>query len=316
MKRLAVVSAVAAALALPLGAQSPPAGAVLDPSDFTYVRRIHPGPAALVELPLDAAVLAHSRGPAARFADVRIVDPGDRQVPYLLDEAGDPMEAAVPFRPIESDVPGLQSSEGHHRSSYLVTLPYASLPGAHLMLETPQRVFRRDVQVSVERAPDRRRRDRSADVIAASLWEHTDGQTPAPPLVLTAGTRDTTDRLLTIDDGDNAPLPLASVRLQLPAWRLRFYRPADTPLRLLYGSRDAVAPAYDLALLRKTVMGEPAGEAVAEPESVRQGAAAILSPPIFWGFLIAAVLVLIALVVRLATSRPSADPPPPSAPRP
>ncbi len=308
---LAVVASMGA-----VAAQAPPPGAVLDPSDFTYARAIRPGPAALVELPLDAAVLAHSRGPAAGFADVRIVDPRGRQLPYLLDEIGEPLEAAVPFRPIESDLPGLQSSEGHHRSTYLVTLPYASLPGGHLVLETPQRVFRRDVQLSIERPPDRRRRDRSADVIAASIWEHTDEHTPAPPLVLTAGNRDTTDRVITIDEGDNAPLPLASVRLQLSAWRIRFYRPADTPLRLLYGSRDAVTPAYDLALLRGTVMGEPAGEAVAEPEAAKKDRAAILSPPIFWGFLIAAVLVLIALVVRLATSRASEDPPPPSAPRP
>ena len=63
-------------------------------------------------------------------------------------------------------------------------------------------------------------------------------------------------------------------------------------------------------------MVEPAEEILAAPEPVKEDRAAILSPPVFWGFLIAAVLVLVALVVRLATSRASEDPPPPSAPRP
>ena len=234
--------AVVLALGVTAAAQPPSPGAVLDLSAFTYARALRPGPAGLVELPFDAAVLAHSRGPAGHFADVRVVDDQDRQIPYLLDEAGEPLDLAVQYTPVQPDLPALQSSEGHHRSSYLVKLPYAALPGAHLVLETPRRTFRRDVQVSVERAPDRRRRERSIDVIAASSWEHTDDSAAAPALVIDARHRDTTDLLLTIDDGDNAPLPLASVRLQLPAWRIRFYRSADAPLRLLYGIPTAVAP--------------------------------------------------------------------------
>lgn len=316
MTRLQLGVVFTCALGAVAAAQAPSTGAVLDPSTFTYARAIAPGRAALVVLPLDAAVLAHSRGPQARFADVRVVDARNRQVPYLLDEGDEPLELAVTFGNVEPTTPALQSTDGHHRSTYLVGLPYARLPEAHLVLETSARTFRREVQLSEERPPDRRRRDRWADVIAVSVWQHTDESIAAPALVLDAGNRDATRLLLTIDEGDNAPLPLTVVRLRLPAWRMRFYRPADTPLRLLYGSRDAVAPEYDLALLRTTVMGESAEDVSASPEPVTKDRAAIISPRVFWGFLIAAVLVLAALIARLATSRSSEDPSPPSAPRP
>lgn len=317
MRRTQLAAAFACALGALVAAQPPPAGAGLDPSTFRYARAIGSGRAGLVVLPLDAAVLAHSRGPQARFADVRVVDAQNRQLPYLLVEGSAPMESALMFGTVHPAAPELQSTEGHHRSTYLVVLPYARLPEAHLVLDTSARTFRRDVQLSVGRPPDRRRRDRWADVIGVSEWQHANESVAAPPLELIAGNRDATDLLVTIDEGDNAPLPLTAVRLWLPAWRIRFYRPADTPLRLLYGSRDAVAPEYDLALLRTTVMGESAEEVSAAPEPAPpKGRAAIVSPRIFWGFLIAAVLVLAALIARLATSRSSEDPSPPSAPRP
>jgi hypothetical protein len=300
-----------------VGAQAPAPGAVLDPSAFTYARAIASGPDALVVLPLDGAVLAHSRGPRYRFADLRVVDDANRQLPYLLDAGAEPIETAIAFGATQPIAPTLQSTEGHHRSTYLVTLPYAPLPDADLVLETSARAFRRDVQLSADRPADRRHRAPWADIIGVSTWSHADDTAAAPSLVLAVGNRDATALLVTIDEGDNAPLPLTAVRLRLPNWRVRFYRPGTTPLRVLYGSRDAVAPEYDLALLRTTVMGESAGDITMEPEPPGQEqAAAIVSTRVFWGFLIAAVAVLIGLIARLAILRSSEDPSPPSAPGP
>lgn len=316
MRRLVVATTFACVAVGVIAAQAPPPGAVVDPSTFRYSRTIAPGPAALVVLPLDVAVLAHGRGPQRRFADVRVIDPQNRQLPYLLEQGSEPLELAVSLGAFSTTAPERQSTDGHHRSTYRVVLPYPRLPEADLVIETSAQTFRREVQLWEEGPSDRQRRDHWTAVITNRVWQHTDESLVAPPLVLPARERDTTSLFLTIDEGDNAPLPLTSARLRLPAWRLRFYRPEGTTLRLVYGSREAVAPEYDLALLRTKVMQEPAEEVSAGPEPVTKDRAAIISPRVFWGFLIAAVLVLVALVARLATSPSSGDPSRPSAPGP
>ena len=78
---------------------------------------------------------------------------------------------------------------------------------------------------------------------------------------------DATDLWLTVDEGDNAPLPITAVRLLLPSYRLRFYRPAGSTLRLVYGRTDLGAPQYDLALLAPHVMGAEAREVTPRPEA-------------------------------------------------
>jgi hypothetical protein len=294
-----------------------PAGAPIDPAAFDYERPITAGPAALVTLPLDAAALAHSRGPHSRFADVRIVDASNRQIPYLLEPRDTPLDVSVPFGRVEPGAPELQSAPGHQRSTYRALLPFPRLPGATLVLSTSARTFRRDVTISVERAPDRRRRHRWAEVVAVRGWVHADPGTDAPRLVMPVASADATDLLVTIDEGDNAPLPLTGMRLELPSYRLRFHRPGGEPLRLLYGSATAAAPEYDLALLPRSVLGSPVEEISAAPEPAPpMRNTTIVSRKVFWGFLIVAVIALVALVARLATSPPSGGPSPSAGPRP
>ena len=320
MRRAALCAAVVACGAVAVAQDSVPAipaGAPIDPSAFNYARPISAGPAGFVSLPLDVAALAHSRGPRSRFADVRIVDGSNRQIPYLLEPRDAPLEMAVPFARVEPGAPELKSAPGHQRSTYLAKLPFARLPDANLLLDTSARMFRRDVQLSVERAPDRRRRNRWADIVHLRGWEHADPGTAAPRLVIPAAALDTADLLVTIDEGDNAPLPLTGMFVEVPSYRLRFYRPGGESLRLLYGSERAAAPEYDLALLAASVMGAPMEEVSAAPEPAPPRTnTTIVSRKVFWGVLIVAVIALVALVARLATSPPSGDPSRPSAPRP
>ncbi len=107
--------------------------------------------------------------------------------------------------------------------------------------------------------------------------------------------------LVTVDEGDNSPLPITSARLLLPAYRLRLFRERDAALRLAYGRDDLSPPQYDLALLAPQLMGAAATEVVpgAEPASAPSAATMLMSPQLFWGVLIVAVLVLVTLVVRL-----------------
>lgn len=112
---------------------------------------------------------------------------------------------------------------------------------------------------------------------------------------------DVADVLISIEEGDNSPLPIDSARLLLPAYRLRLFREGDTALRLAYGRDDLSPPEYDLALLAPQLLGSAATEVVPGAEQITGPASptVLMSPQIFWGVLIAAVLVLLTLLVRL-----------------
>jgi hypothetical protein len=72
-------------------------GAPVDTSGFQYQRVLPDGPAELVTLPLDPAALAHSQGPRRKFADVRIVDDQNAQIPYLLEQRSEPLVLDLPI---------------------------------------------------------------------------------------------------------------------------------------------------------------------------------------------------------------------------
>lgn len=283
----------------------PGVGAPIDVAAFRVQRGLPDGPAGLVAVTVDAAVLAHSRGPAARFADVRIVDAADRQVPYLVERREEPLTLDLELTPSEPKARELRSEAHRQRSVYAVTLPYAHLPALRLVLETSARVFQRTVQVGIERPPDRRRRETWFDVLASSNWQHADPATPAPALTSAVQPGDRTDLLIVVDEGDNRALPIAAARALMPSYRLRFFHPGGA-LRLVYGREDLGVPQYDLALLGTQVMGGAAREIqAAAPPAVSSGAPEtapqVISPLAFWIGLGVAVVVLLALIARLVT---------------
>ncbi len=286
------------------GSPAPPLGlepgSVLDATGFRYVRRLPGAAAGLVALQLDGGVLANSAGPQARFSDVRVLDAGNRQIPYLVERRDEPLEVALTLAPaVDAKAAELKTVPGQQRSIYRVSLPHHRLPASTLVLDTSARVFQRSVQVGFERPPDRRHRDAWFDVRSTSVWQHVDQQTAAPALSVRLEGDDQRDLLVIVDEGDNAALPITGARLLLPSYRLRFYQPPDASLRLVYGRADLQPPRYDLALLAQQVMGAPARAAAAEPESAEPAASAagsLLSPWMFWTFLGVAVLVLIGLI--------------------
>jgi hypothetical protein len=277
----------------------PVTGSVVDADLFAFRRTIPDGPSGLAALVLDAAVLAHSRGPA-RFADVRILDGSNRQIPYIVERRDEPIAIQLSPERAEPNVTRHGEAARPNRSSYRLKLPYANLPSSRLVIETSSRVFQRVIQLAVERPPDRRRRDAWLEPIVATTWAHVDRDEAAPALLLPVGQMDATELWLSIDEGDNSALPITGVRLLLPSYRLRFYRPARSALRLVYGRSDLAAPQYDLALLAPQVMGVEAREVTAAAESRSNTAAGqvFISPRGFWVFLSLAVLVLIGLIVR------------------
>jgi hypothetical protein len=189
------------------------------------------------------------------------------------------------------------------RSFYRARLPFRRLPASRLALPTSARVFDRTVTVGVEREPNERRRDVWLEPIFASRWTHADQDSPAVALTVVVPSINTTDLLVIVDEGDNAPLPIGRAQLLLPAYRLRLFRPAATALRVAYGRPDLERPQYDLALLGPQVLGAPAAEVlldVERPQAETAGSMpALVSPRLFWIALGTAAFVLVGLIVRL-----------------
>jgi hypothetical protein len=278
----------------------PTFGAPVDASTFRFVRDIPAGDAGLIAVRLDEAALAHSNGVPSRFSDVRVIDADGRQIPYLVERSSEPLSIELSLAKL-STRPGALGSSRASETVYRIGWPYAGLPSPRLVLSTSARVFKRPIRVAVEREPDRRRRDPWIETLGTTTWMHAAQDTPAAALVMSLPAVDATHVLLIVDEGDNTPLPIDGARLLLPADRMRLFREQGQPLRLAYGRTDLAAPSYDLALLAPRVFGVSAMDVAPGPErETRAGAAAVfISPPVFWGILVAAVIVLLGLIARL-----------------
>jgi hypothetical protein len=284
-------------------AATPSAGASIDVKKFRYKRALPPGPAGLVVLPLDAAVLAHSRGPGPSFGDVRVVDEHNKQIPYLVERLEPPLTVDLELHPAKANARELAREGGPTRSLYSVDLPYADLPSPRLSLETSARTFTRGVAIGVDRPADRNHRDPWFLMVNAGDWTHADEGQPAPPFELAVNPGSERQLLVVVTEGDNAPLPITRARLLLPSYRLRFFHPGK-PLTLMYDRTFEINPTYDLELLAPQLMGAEAREITAAPEAEGSGGGVkpLISPAVFWAGLGIAVLVLGALIVKLMRS--------------
>jgi hypothetical protein len=301
VRAAALLSAFAAAIVF---AQQPELGAPLDPSDFAFQRAIPDGRPGAVALVVDPFTLAHSRGPAGRFADVRILDGSQRQVPYVVEHRDDPLVVPLTVERADPPVTSLGSAKRANVSSYRLKLPCANLPASEIAIETSARVFQRGVQVAAVRPADRHSRNGRLEIITSTTWGHVSTEASPDALQLGIAPGDASELWLSIDEGDNSVLPITAVRLLLPSYRLRFYRPARSSLMLVYGRSDLLAPRYDLALVSHDLLNAEA--TAVHPLDERQTKPArrtLLSPMQFWIFLSIAVAILLALIVRLTTRR-------------
>lgn len=284
----------------PEGLPMPEVGSAIATEAFAYARDIPSGPAGLITVPLDAAVMAHSGMPPRRLRDVRVVDRSGLQVPYLLERRDEPLivDARLERRALPEgiELPGKQVS------AYVIHLPYRELPNARLVLTTRARVFERAVELSSVAAAAERRPARLVRHDGAK-WTHADEALAAPSLMFPLPAAFNGDLFLLVDEGDNQPLPIEKATILTPAYALRMFRRPDLPLRLVYGNDKLDAPRYDLQLLAPQLMGRRAEEVTPSPEgpggNVVAETAVQVPPEIFWSALGLAVIVLLGLVVRL-----------------
>jgi hypothetical protein len=305
--RLAVLAAAVTTWGLDGLAQAPSgaasAGARIDRATFHYQRRIPAGAPGVASLRLDLGALAHSR-----LADLRLVSADGFQVPYLLEDDPEPLRVNLPPLVVVSERELARSPRrpgGPNRTVYAVSLPFPSMPPCHLVIETPARVFERELSLIARNDSPRSRNQGRWTTESWGTWRHTDPDRAAPPLILQVPPLESTDVRLVLDEGDNQPLPLGQPALETRTWQLRFVRESGAALWLAYGRRDLEAPQYDLALLRGRLKDAAANEVTAEPEQEPgEDAVPRRSTPLFWAVLVLAVLGLVALVVRLLRLQP------------
>jgi hypothetical protein len=297
----------------PAEAGVPTAGAAIDRSVFHWVREIPPGPDGLTALRLDAAVLAHSDG----LGDVRLIDGAGRQIPYVVEQVGEPLVVALPL-PSRQTEPRDDERVTTHRLS----LPYRRLPQARLVLETNDRVFDRHVVVRGDvgfrpsgdardrRRAHERRRDDPFERVGTVAWRHADPTRDAPAITIDLPPLQSTTVLIDVDDGDNQPIAIMSARLMLPTRRLRFVRVPGVEPVLAYGAIGLGSPRYDISLLAPRILGAPAHEIDPLPETAGVAEASeesdlAFGPDrqdhrlMFWAVLGVSVLALLVILGRL-----------------
>jgi hypothetical protein len=181
-------------------------------------------------------------------------------------------------------------------------VPFAALPEARIVIGTTARVFRRHVRIGYERPPDRGHRDPWFLTVGAADWSRSEDAAAVLTLPLGASSpaSDATQLTLVVDEGDNSALPISSVQLLLPSYRLRFVRPPSAA-RLVYGSGTIDAPRYDLALLAPAVLGAAVADVTMTEEAGTKAAAVeqLISPRMFWLVLATAVVALLGVLVAL-----------------
>ncbi len=109
------------------GLPMPDVGGALATDGFEYTREIPAGPAGLITIPLDAAVMAHSGISSRRLTDLRVVDRSSLQVPYLLEKRDEPLIVDTTME--RRDLPSTVQAPGGRITSYAVRLPYRGVTG-------------------------------------------------------------------------------------------------------------------------------------------------------------------------------------------
>lgn len=265
-------------------------GAALEVDAWQWRRpvTIPASPEGLVELRLAPEDLARAR---ADRADLRIVGADQRQWPYLVAPAVDATRVALALA-------GPRTKEG--RSTWRIALPVAALVLDRIVVETARPVLGRRFRLLGEEL-DGTRRELAAGTLAQDL------RRPAPLTIAFPETR--LARLeLEVEDGDDAPIEIASVVAPLALPRLLIAAPAGA-YALLAGNPDADPARYEIERARDVVRDLRTVPATAGPGSDNAawtgtpgGSArrrALLQQVAIWSAIVLAVAVLGVVTLRL-----------------
>jgi len=253
------------------------AGPVLDTAGLRFERPVTGGPG-LIRVALDDHVQANTH---TSHRDLRFVDDQDRQLPFLLRAggAGRLLDVSV-GEPVQE----------HGRSVIHLQLPEDGVPAQALGLRSSRTHFRREVRATSGL-------QEGGPVLFSVHWQGADeGESR---LVVPLHRKLPRDLLLTIDNGDNPPLPVDHVQLVAPSVHAWLSLPAQGSVRLLYGSEGLSAPSYDLELLRERVLTQPVEEARLGEVVEREPPAPDRRSGLLLGAVALLSMLLLGLIVRL-----------------
>ncbi|WP_263383859.1 DUF3999 domain-containing protein [Granulicella arctica] len=116
---------------------------------------------------------------------------------------------------------------------------------------------------------------------------------------------------VTVENGDDAPLPISSVSLEMRQRRLCFNQPATNDLALFYGDAVLEAPVYDFARLLSLASAMAPAELGAEhqnpayiPRPERERSLTERHPELLWIVLLAVVCILAVVATHSAKRMP------------
>lgn len=305
----------------------PARGAAIDPLEWKRARALRIGMApdiyAVSLAPVDLAWLRPD------LNDIRLVDEGGNQVPYVLER--DVAQVEVPMEVREAK-PGGHSAE--RASEYVLvaelkgTEGKAAVPIQRIDLEFSDRYFSRRMRLEVEdsRGGEKRARSTIRNIVKGRIEPQRGGRTyttlwngsvtkeadeSGPVRAMLGGSR-RREFVLRIENGDNRPLSLRSAVAFVPVPRVSFkLDPAGERFQLLLGNASARRPDYELQRLRSEILDFDAAEASLGPlvspfkagERIDvSGAPASFSSLVLWGVI--AVTVVALLVVTFWVARP------------
>jgi len=184
----------------------------------------------LSRIPLSDDVLAHAK---VDLADLRLVTDDGFQVPYLLRRRG----GEHTWR----DLVETRTERGK-TSVITIDLPYADTPVSSVHVSTSAPVFSRRVTLSRQSGPQ-------LSPLRSVRWVATDRP---ERLGIEVGGRVGDKLVITIDNGDDPPLPIDDIEVRWPAWELLSVLP-DAEVSLYSGDPRRQSPDYDIALLSEEI---------------------------------------------------------------
>jgi hypothetical protein len=270
-------------------------GAAIDVSAWPFQRRVQFKEAGVIELELDPEVLARAEGDRR---DLRVVREG-HHVPFLIIDTGIEREH-------EAAVVAVADPQRPGWSKWDVMMPFPGFPVRELRIDSTAPLFHRTLYVT---GADDSRGGRFERVLGTADWKRTPGEaayalslrlhTPPAPAA--------TAIQLATDNGDNAPLPISSVRVVVPVVRLLFRVPDTTPVSIFYGNRRATHVHYDLQMVQGAMEAATKVPATLgrEEGALRRDLArrpAGIGSVWFWGVLALVVAVLLWVVARVTST--------------
>lgn len=244
----------------------------------------------LVRLPLTAEVMADA---VEGMADLRLIDAEGRQIPYLLRQ-----------RPVDAELGTLEftRTEQGSRSVLRAALPLAGEkedgpPISSVRISTTAPVFSRTITLS-------RVRGATLEPMRVYTWSGSERPTT---LSIEVGQPVGRELVVTIDNGDDPPLPVDSLSASVRSMELVASLP-EGGARLVYGDRQLDPPDYDLSLLRGELFTRATAVAsLGERRSMEPAPPSAGERAMVFAGLAALIAGLLVLVVGLLRSVPPAE---------